>query len=249
VAIIRPGPIQGNAVHPYLSRRQRKEKVTYLHPSLEPILKETLGVVIYQEQVIQVAMAIAGFSPGQADSLRRAMSRKRSREAMEKLREGFMDGACRNGIDEKVASIAFQQIASFAEFGFCKAHAAALAETTYRSAWLKLYYPCEYYCALLNCQPMGFYSPEVIVNHAKQKGSGTACGHQSRGPGAPWPETDQLGSTCEGHDKACKDRRGEQGLYTSLDDFYARTRLDREAENLIGQGLIFSVPRRQPCGG
>jgi error-prone DNA polymerase len=170
VAIIRPGPIQGNAVHPYLSRRQGKEKVSYLHPSLEPVLKETLGVVIYQEQVIQVAMAIAGFTPGQADSLRRAMSRKRSREAMEKLRDGFTDGAQQNGIDEKVASIAFQQIASFAEFGFCKAHAAALAETTYRSAWLKLYYPCEYYCALLNCQPMGFYSPEVIVNQAKQEG-------------------------------------------------------------------------------
>jgi len=170
VAIIRPGPIQGNAVHPYLNRRQGKEKVSYLHPSLEPVLKETLGVIIYQEQVIQVAMAIAGFSPGQADSLRRVMSRKRSREAMERLRNEFLEGARRNGIEDKVAGLAFQQIASFAEFGFCKAHAAALAETTYRSAWLKLYYPGEYYCALLNCQPMGFYSPEVIVNQAKHEG-------------------------------------------------------------------------------
>ena len=172
VAIIRPGPIQGNAVHPYLNRRQGREKVSYLHPSLEPVLRETLGVIIYQEQVIQVAMAIAGFSPGQADSLRRAMSRKRSREAMERLRSGFLEGARRNGIEEKVAELAFRQIASFAEFGFCKAHAAALAETTYRSAWLKLYYPGEYYCALLNCQPMGFYSPEVIVNQARHEGIG-----------------------------------------------------------------------------
>jgi len=170
VAIIRPGPIQGNAVHPYLNRRQGKERVSYLHPSLEPVLKETLGVIIYQEQVIQVAMAIAGFTPGQADSLRRAMSRKRSREAMERLRNEFLEGARRNGIEEKLAELAFQQIASFAEFGFCKAHAAALAETTYRSAWLKLHYPGEYYCALLNCQPMGFYSPEVIVNQARHEG-------------------------------------------------------------------------------
>jgi error-prone DNA polymerase len=254
VAIIRPGPIQGNAVHPYLSRRQGKEKVSYLHPSLEPVLKETLGVIIYQEQVIQVAMVIAGFTPGQADSLRRAMSRKRSREAMEKLREGFMDGARRNDIDEKVASMAFQQIASFAEFGFCKAHAAALAETTYRSAWLKLYYPCEYYCALLNCQPMGFYSPEVIVNHAKQRGievlpvdinfSRARCTVEERKIRLGFRYVKAVG------DKAwqrIEDAR-RQGFYTSLDDFYARTRLDREAiENLVMVGAFdfLRVPRRQ----
>jgi len=254
VAIIRPGPIQGNAVHPYLSRRQGKEKVTYLHPSLEPVLKETLGVIIYQEQVIQVAMVIAGFTPGQADSLRRAMSRKRSREAMEKLREGFMDGARRNGIDEKVASIAFQQIASFAEFGFCKAHAAALAETTYRSAWLKLYYPCEYYCALLNCQPMGFYSPEVIVNYAKQKSievlpvdinfSRAGCTVEERKIRLGFRYVKAVG------DKAWQrmEEGRRQGLYTSLDDFYTRTRLDREAvENLVMVGAFdfLRAPRRQ----
>jgi len=254
VAIIRPGPIQGNAVHPYLSRRQGKEKVSYLHPSLEPVLKETLGVIIYQEQVIQVAMVIAGFTPGQADSLRRAMSRKRSREAMEKLREGFMDGARRNGIDEKVASMAFLQIAGFAEFGFCKAHAAALAETTYRSAWLKLYYPCEYYCALLNCQPMGFYSPEVIVNHAKQRGikvlpvdinfSRASCTVEERKIRLGFRYVKAVG------DKAWQriEEGRRQGSYTSLDDFYARTRLGREAvENLVMVGVFdfLHVPRRQ----
>jgi len=254
VAIIRPGPIQGNAVHPYLSRRQGKEEVTYLHPSLEPVLKETLGVIIYQEQVIQVAMAIAGFTPGQADSLRRAMSRKRSREAMEKLREGFMDGAHRNGIEEKVASIAFQQIASFAEFGFCKAHAAALAETTYRSAWLKLYYPCEYYCALLNCQPMGFYSPEVIVNHAKQKEirvlpvdinlSQARCTVEGGKIRLGFRYVKAVGEKAW---QRIEEGRRQQS-YTSLDDFYARTRLDREAvENLILVGAFdfLNTPRRQ----
>jgi error-prone DNA polymerase len=254
VAIIRPGPIQGNAVHPYLSRRQGREPVSYLHPGLEPVLKETLGVIIYQEQVIQVAMAIAGFTPGQADSLRRAMSRKRSREAMEKLREGFMDGAQRNGIEEKVAGIAFEQIASFAEFGFCKAHAAALAETTYRSAWLKLYYPCEYYCALLNCQPMGFYSPEVIVNHAKQKGIEVLPVdiNLSRARCAVAGGRIRLGFR---YVKAVGERSWQkieegrtQGAYSSLSDFYTRTGLDREAmENLILAGAFdfLGAPRRQ----
>lgn len=277
VAIIRPGPIQGNAVHPYLNRRQGREKVSYLHPGLEPVLRETLGVIIYQEQVIQVAMAIAGFSPGQADSLRRAMSRKRSREAMERLRSGFLEGARRKGVEDKVAETAFQQIASFAEFGFCKAHAAALAETTYRSAWLKLYYPGEYYCALLNCQPMGFYSPEVIVNQARHEGIEVrpvdinlsrgrctmeggwirlgfryvkAVGEKAwqrieaeRGPGLPSGQASRAAPSAPAGHPAAPGRP-----YTSLDDFYTRTRLDREAvENLIMVGAfdLLGVPRRQ----
>ena len=254
VAIIRPGPIQGNAVHPYLSRRQGKEKVSYLHPSLEPVLKETLGVIIYQEQVIQVAMAIAGFTPGQADSLRRAMSRKRSREAMEKLRDGFMEGAQKNGIDEKIANLAFAGIASFAEFGFCKAHAAALAETTYRSAWLKLYYPGEYFCALLNCQPMGFYSPEVIVNHARHNGIAILPVDINRSRARCTMEQGKIRlglryvkAVGEKTWQKIEDER-RQGLYASLSDFYARTRLEREAmENLILVGAFdfLGVPRRQ----
>ncbi|MDM7999022.1 MAG: error-prone DNA polymerase [Dehalococcoidia bacterium] len=253
VAIIRPGPIQGNAVHPYLNRRQGKEKVSYLHPSLEPVLKETLGVIIYQEQVIQVAMAIAGFTPGQADALRRAMSRKRSREAMERLREDFLQGARRNGVDEEAASLAFQQIASFAEFGFCKAHAAALAETTYRSAWLKLYYPAEYYCALLNCQPMGFYSPEVIVNQARHQGIRVLPVDINRSRGRCAMEEGQIrlgfryvNGIGEKSWHRIEEQRKGRG-YTSLEDFYTRTRLDWEAvENLIMVGAFdfLGVPRR-----
>jgi error-prone DNA polymerase len=254
VAIIRPGPIQGNAVHPYLRRRQGREEVSYLHPRLKPVLEETLGVIIYQEQVIQTAIAIAGFTTGEADSLRRAMSRKRSREAMARLEERFLEGARENGIDEDIARTAFSKIAGFAEFGFCKAHAAALAETTHRSAWLKLHYPAEYYCALLNCQPMGFYSPEVIVNYAKRNGvdvlpvdvnrSRARCTVEDgkirlgfryvRGVGEKgWPRIEKASG---------------KGPYTSPGDFCWRTGLDREAvENLILAGAFdyLGVPRRR----
>jgi error-prone DNA polymerase len=245
VAIIRPGPIQGNAVHPYLRRRQGKEEVSYLHPRLKPILEETLGVIIYQEQVIQTAMVIAGFTPGQADALRRAMSRKRSKEAMASLEQEFLEGARRNGVDENTAALAFKQIAGFAEFGFCKAHAAALAETTYRSAWLKLHYPCEYYCALLNCQPMGFYAPEVIVNHARSKGIEVLPVdiNMSRGRCTIEDGRIRLGFRYvkavgdKAWQKIEAERRKEP--YASLHDFYFRTRLEREAaENLILAGAF-----------
>ncbi|MGH2450613.1 MAG: DNA polymerase III subunit alpha, partial [Candidatus Limnocylindria bacterium] len=159
VAIIRPGPLQGNMVNPYIRRRQGREPVAYAHPLLEPILKETLGVILFQEQILRVAMAIAGFTPSSADRLRRAMSRARSAEDMERLREPFVSGALAKGVDAAIANEVFRQIAAFAEFGFCKSHAAAFALTAYHTAHLKLYYPAEFYVALLNNQPMGFYSP------------------------------------------------------------------------------------------
>jgi error-prone DNA polymerase len=245
VAIIRPGPIQGDAVHPYLRRRQGMEEVSYLHPSLEPILEETLGVIIYQEQVIQTAIAIAGFTAGEADSLRRAMSRKRSREAMARLEERFLEGARQNGVDEETSRLAFGKIASFAEFGFCKAHAAALAETTYRSAWLKLYYPCEYYCALLNCQPMGFYSPEVIVNHARRSGIDVLPVdiNLSRARCTVENGKIRLGFRyvrAVGYGSWLKiEEARRRGPYTSLEDFHQRTGLDREAvENMVLAGAF-----------
>ena len=170
VAIIRPGPLQGNAVNPYIRRRQGREPVTYPHPSLEPVLKETLGVIIFQEQILKVAMVVAGFTPSEGDRLRRAMSRARSAEDMERLRAPFLAGARRTGVDEATANVIFAQIAAFAEFGFCKSHAAAFALTAYHTAHLKLYYPAEFYVALLNNQPMGFYSPAVIAGDAKRHG-------------------------------------------------------------------------------
>src|SRR5437867_2234932 len=170
VAIIRPGPLQGNAVNPYIRRRQGKEPVKYAHPLLEPVLKETLGVILFQEQILRVAMTVASFSPSAADMLRRAMSRARSASDMERLRAPFVDGARRNGVDDKTANEIFHQIAGFAEFGFCKSHAAAFALTAYHTAHLKLYYPAEFYVGLLNNQPMGFYSPAVIAGDAKRHG-------------------------------------------------------------------------------
>src|SRR5438128_5363798 len=170
VAIIRPGPLQGNMVNPYIHRRQGREPVSYAHPLLEPILKETLGVILFQEQILRVSMAIAGFSATEADKLRRAMSRARSSEDMESLRGPFVNGARAKGVDDVTANEIFRQIAAFAEFGFCKSHAAAFALTAYHTAHLKLYYPAEFYVALLNNQPMGFYSPAVIAGDAKRHG-------------------------------------------------------------------------------
>ena len=171
VAIIRPGPIQGNAVHPYLRRRQGLEPVAYLHPSLAPILGETLGVILYQEQVMQIAITVAGFSAGESDGFRRAMGTWRSSSEMEKLHRRFVDG-CRatNGLTDEQAEELFRQLAAFASFGFAKSHAAAFARTAYESAFLKLFYPAHFTVGLINAQPMGFYPVEVLINDAKRHG-------------------------------------------------------------------------------
>jgi len=157
-------------VNPYIHRRQGREPVSYAHPLLEPILKETLGVILFQEQILRVSMAVAGFSAAEADKLRRAMSRARSSADMETLRGPFVRGALAHGVDDGTANLIFGQIAAFAEFGFCKSHAAAFALTAYHTAHLKLYYPAEFYVGLLNNQPMGFYSPAVIAGDAKRHG-------------------------------------------------------------------------------
>ncbi len=171
VALIRPGPIQGGAVNPYIARCQGIEPVTYDHACLEPVLSETKGVIIFQEQVLEVAMAVAGFTAGQAETLRRAMSRKRSREEMEKLHEAFLEGARDTGkVDEAMAQRIYEKILAFAEFGFPKSHAAAMAETAGKLAWVKRYYPLEFYCSWLNEWPFGFYSPGVITNEAHRNG-------------------------------------------------------------------------------
>ena len=170
VSIVRPGPIQGGMVHPYLRRRDGQEPVTYLDARLEPILRETLGVIIFQEQVIRVAVALAGFTPGEADLLRRAMSRSRSAEAMGELRVRFLAGAQANGVEASVAEEAFRQLQGFATYGFCKSHAASFALIAYQTLWLKAHHPAELYCALLNHQPMGFYTPEVVIGDAKRHG-------------------------------------------------------------------------------
>ena len=170
VAIIRPGPIQGNAVHPYINRKQGREPVTYAHPLLEPILKDTLGVILYQEQIIEIAMTVAGMTPSGADGFRRAMTRHLNHVEMSSLEGGFIEGCLANGVPREVADQLFAAVQGFAVYGFCRSHAAAFARTAYETAWLKLNHAVEFGCGLLNNQPMGFYHPSVLVEDLKRHG-------------------------------------------------------------------------------
>jgi error-prone DNA polymerase len=175
VALVRPGPIQGGAVHPYLERKRllREDpgyQVPYEHPSLEPILSDTLGAIVFQDQVIQVAMALAGFSAGEAEGLRRAMSRKRSEAALNAYGERFVAGAVEQGVERKVAERVFEQVRGFSGFGFPKSHAAAFGLLAYQSTWLRVHYGPEFLCSLLNEQPMGFYPPDSLTHEAQRRG-------------------------------------------------------------------------------
>ncbi len=176
VAIVRPGPIQGGAVNPYIERRQRLRadptyQVPYEHPSLEAVLQETLGTIIFQDQVLEVAIAFAGFSVGEAEGLRRAMSRKRSEAAIAAYHERFVDGARRqHGVDEQTAERVFEMVRGFSGFGFPKAHGAAFGLLAYQSTWLRVHYGPEFLCSLLNEQPMGFYPPDALVHEAQRRG-------------------------------------------------------------------------------
>ena len=175
VALVRPGPIQGKAVHPYINHRQRlREDPSFEppveHESLREALRDTLGVVVFQDQVLDVAMAAAGFSIGEAEGLRRAMSRKRSEEAIEAYRPRFVAGCLDNGITEATAHVIYDKLVGFAGFGFPKSHAAAFGLLAYQSAWLRRYYPAEFLCALMNAQPMGFYPPSSLVRDAQRRG-------------------------------------------------------------------------------
>ncbi len=175
VALVRPGPIQGKAVHPYIENRRRlREDPTFEppveHESLRVPLRDTLGVVVFQDQVLDVAMASAGFSVGEAEGLRRAMSRKRSEEAIEAFRPRFVEGCLGNGIGEPTAHVIYDKLVGFSGFGFPKSHAAAFALLAYQSAWLRHYFPAEFLCALMNAQPMGFYPPSSLVRDAQRRG-------------------------------------------------------------------------------
>jgi error-prone DNA polymerase len=170
VAIIRPGPIQGQMIHPFLRRRAGLEAVTYPHPKLKPVLERTLGVPLFQEQGMRMAIEAAGFSAGEADKLRRAMGHKRSRERMLEIYPRLVDGMVANGIDREAADKLFHMLEGFADYGFPESHAASFALLSYASAYVKCHYPAIFAAAILNVQPMGFYSTEVLVNDAKRHG-------------------------------------------------------------------------------
>ena len=171
VALIRPGPIQGGSVHPYIKRRNGEEPVTYDHPSMEPALHKTLGVPLFQEQLMQLAVDCAGFTPAEADQLRRAMGSKRSTERMRRLRGRFYDGMRqRHGITGEVADRIYEKLEAFANFGFPESHSLSFASLVFYSSWFKLHHPAAFCAALLRAQPMGFYSPQTLVADARRHG-------------------------------------------------------------------------------
>jgi error-prone DNA polymerase len=167
VAIVRPGPIQGNMVHPYLRRRNKEEPVEYPSPEVEHVLRRTLGVPLFQEQAMQLAIVAAGFSPGEADQLRRAMAAWRRPGLIDEYRQRLIDGMLANGYKHQFAERLFEQIRGFGEYGFPESHAASFAKLVYVSAWLKHYYPAAFAAALINSQPMGFYAPAQLVRDAR----------------------------------------------------------------------------------
>ncbi len=170
IALIRPGPIQGGSVHPYIRRRNGEEEITFLHPLLEPALAKTFGIPLFQEQLMQIAIDVAGFSAGEADELRQAIGSKRSRERMERLKMRFFAGMAERGIGEETGDQIWDKLAAFANYGFPESHSISFAYLVYASSWLKLHYPAAFCAALLRAQPMGFYSPHSLIQDARRHG-------------------------------------------------------------------------------
>ncbi len=242
VAIVRPGPITGGAVHPYLERRKLLRadpsyKVPYAHPLLEDVLGDTLGAIVFQDQVIEVARALADFTPSEGEGLRRAMSRKRSHEALAAYHERFVTGAAANGVDQDTAESVFAQIIGFSGFGFPKAHAAAFGLLAYQTSWLRAHYPAEFVCGLMNEQPMGFYLPDALAHEAQRRGisvlpvdvneSGVECSVE-------WVENELAVRIGLGYVKGAKEAglkslvaaRAEAGPFTSVEDLAGRSGAD-----------------------
>ena len=252
VALIRPGPIQGEMVHPYLRRKNGEEEVTYPHPSLEPILKRTLGVPLFQEQGMQVAIAAAGFTPGQADLLRRAMGHKRSHERMAAICEQLIEGMKANGISDDVARRIYNQINAFADYGFPESHAASFALIVYASAYLRHYYAPEYLAAMLNAQPMGFYAPGTLIEDAKRHGVAvrsvdlTVSGwDHALEAQVNEPPAVRLGlRLVRGLGSAAREKLEgalAQGPFADIGDVVRRTGLDRKALRVLAEAGAFDT--------
>jgi len=258
VALVRPGPIQGGAVHPYIERRERLRadpdyRIPYAHPALEPVLEETLGVIVFQDQVLEVAMGLAGFGPGEAEGLRRAMSRKRSDAAMAVYQDRFVEGAVERGVERAVAERVFEQVRAFSGFGFPKAHAAAFGLLAYQSTWLRVHYPPEFLCALLNEQPMGFYPPDALVHDAQRHGLEVLPPHVNRSAVECRVEHGAvrigLGYVLgvQGHEvKSLVAERERGGDYADAGDLAARSGAGRDTlERLAWAGACESLARRE----
>ncbi len=253
VALIRPGPIKGNMVDPFLARRHGKEEITYIHPKLEKILAPTYGVVLYQEQVIEIATEMAGFTPGEADRLRKVMSKFRSQEEMDHIGAEFIKKAVARGIKQDVAETIFSYIVGYAGYGFCEAHAAAFADTAYRTAYLIEHYPAQFYAELLNQQPMGFYPPNTLCVQARLRGIEILPLqiNMSEVDFTATTKAIRIGlKQVQGMEKAFLDsiiKARRAAPFTSVHDFIYRTNVSKDvAENLILAGAFdwFSKNRR-----
>jgi error-prone DNA polymerase len=258
VALVRPGPIQGKAVHPYIEHRQRlREDPSFVppvdHPLLAEPLADTLGVVVFQDQVLEVAMALAGFSVGEAEGLRRAMSRKRSEEAIEGYRTRFIAGAIKNGVEAELADLVYDKLAGFSGFGFPKSHAAAFGLLAYQSTWLRHHHPREFLAALLNAQPMGFYPPASLVRDAQRRGvevrpvdvnrSGAKCALEDDAVRIGLEYVQSLG---EPGAKAVVDERERRGPFAGVRELAQRVELDRDRlEALVASGACDELGERR----
>lgn len=253
VALIRPGPIKGNMVDPFIARRHGLEKVTYIHPKLEEILAPTYGVVLYQEQVIEIATEIAGFTPGESDRLRKVMTKFRSQAEMEQIGADFVNKAIARGVEKETAEVIFSYIVGYAGYGFCEAHAAAFADTAYRTAYLLEHYPAQFYTALLNQQPMGFYPPNTLCVQARSRGITILPLHlnESSGDFKAHDKSIRTGlKQVKGMEKSflatiAKEKETED--FRSVQDFVYRTNVSKDVtENLILGGAFdwFSTNRR-----
>jgi error-prone DNA polymerase len=252
VAIIRPGPIVGQMVHPYLNRRSGRAPVTYPHPLLEPILERTLGVPLFQEQLLRMAMAVADFTPGEAEALRRAMGFKRSAERMSAIEDRLRTGMAKNGIAGKQAEEIVRAITSFALYGFPESHAASFALIAYASAYLKVHHTAAFLCAMLNKYPLGFYHPATLVKDAQRHGVEVLPIDVTRSGWSASIENGavRLGLRCMKRLREQAGRRIEAeriaGGFSSLADFVRRTDLRRdELEALAHAGALGGFGRER----
>jgi error-prone DNA polymerase len=246
VAIVRPGPIQGNMVHPYLRRRLGQEPVTYPNEEIREVLKRTLGVPLFQEQAMRLAVVAAGFTPGEADQLRRAMGAWRRPGIIQQFRQKLLDGMQAHGLSRKFAEDLFQQISGFGEYGFPESHAASFALLVYVSAWLKHYYPAPFTAALLNSQPMGFYAPAQLVRDARVHGVevrpvdvGASCWDCTLEQGALRLGLRRISGLSETHARAIEEAR-QNGPFSGWDDFMRRTRLSRAVVSRLAAADAFA---------
>jgi len=251
ISLVRPGPLKSNMDKVYLPRRHGREPVTYLHPKLRNALSETLGVILYQEQVLKVAHDLAGMSYAEADGFRRAMTHDRTDEEMGKMRDSFISRSIKNGVGRKISEKVFEQLAAFAAYGFCKAHAAAYAILAYQTLWLKCHYPAEFFAALLSNQPMGYYPPRVLVADAKRFGIkilpldiNSSFDRYTVEDGAIRVSLKQLkGMSKEALQSILSERA--KGKFTSLRDFVLRTNVSQPIlENLVRVGAVDSLGDR-----